>query len=213
MDMGSTNAACAAARLVLILTDGPALLAPAPTGVAFCRCLQSVQMLQSFRSLVVPAALQRLTLLVNHLLLAEPAAVQRLLPHAGKHVSVELLDWPSLLPPAPVAVFLVTPAGLLEWCGEGDAAQGVPAELQLRIEAANPALLMLRLAAGERPEVVVQGEAQFAADVHWLADNLRWDLEGDLARVVGPLPARQLAALGAALAAGLRRWAPPTKKP
>jgi ubiquinone biosynthesis protein UbiJ len=170
-------------------------------------------MLQSVRSLVVPAALQRLTLLVNHLLLAEPVAVQHLLPHAGKHLSVELLDWPSLLPPAPLAVFLVTPAGLLEWSGEGEAAQGEPAELQLRIAAANPALLMARLVAGERPEVVVQGEAQFAADVHWLADNLRWDLEADLARVVGPMPAHQLASLGAALATGLRRFVPPPAKP
>jgi ubiquinone biosynthesis protein UbiJ len=135
--------------------------------------------------------------------------VARLLPHAGKRLSVELTDWPSLLPPPPVATFLVTPAGLLEWCGDVDTVQGAAAELQLRVAAANPALLMVRLAAGERPEVVVQGEAAFAADVHWLADNLRWDLEADLARIVGPLPARQLASLGAALAAGLRRWIPP----
>ena len=92
------------------------------------------------------------------------------------------------------------------------AAATVPPELQLRIAAPNPALLMLRLAAGERPAVDVQGEAQFAADVNWLTENLRWDLEGDLARVLGVLPARQLAALGAALAAGLRRWAPAAAK-
>ena len=170
-------------------------------------------MLQSIRSLVVPAALERLTLLVNHLLLAEPAAVQRLLAHEGKRLRVELSDWPALLPAPPAAAFRITPAGLLEWCGEEPLAAQAPAELQLRIAAPNPALLMLRLAAGERPEVVVQGEAQFAADVNWLAENLRWDLEGDLARVVGPLPARQLASLGAALAAGLRPWAPPPAKP
>ena len=67
--------------------------------------------------------------------------------------------------------------------------------------------------AGERPAVSVQGEAQFAADIQWLADNLRWDIEADLARIVGPLPARQLASLGAAIAAGLRRWAPAADKP
>ena len=172
------------------------------------RCLQSVNMLQSIRALFVPALLQRLTLLVNHLLAAEPAAVQRLLAHDGKRLHVELTDWPSLLPAPPVAAFRITPAGMLEWCGEGGSGDATPAELQLRIAAANPALLMARLAAGERPEVGVQGEAQFAADVQWLADNLRWDLEGDLARVVGPLPARQLTSLGAALAAALRRWVP-----
>jgi ubiquinone biosynthesis accessory factor UbiJ len=170
-------------------------------------------MLQPIRSLVVPAVLERLALLVNHLLGAEPVAVQRLLAHQGKRLQVELSDWPALLPAPPVAAFRVTPAGLIEWCGEELPGAQSPAELHLRIAAANPALLMLRLASGERPEVVVQGEAQFAADVNWLAENLRWDLEGDLARVVGPLPARQMASLGAALAAGLRRWAPPPVKP
>ena len=163
-------------------------------------------MLQSIRSLLVPALLERVTLLVNHVLAAEPAAMQRLLPHQGKTLRVELFDWPALLPAPPVAAFRITPAGLLDWCGDDEAAAAAPAELQLRISAANPALLMARLAAGERPEVSVQGEAPFAADVNWLADNLRWDIEGDLSRVVGPLAARQLASVGAALADGLRRW-------
>lgn len=175
------------------------------------RCLQSVQMLQSVRSLVVPAVLQRLTLLVNHLLSAEPVAVQRLLQHIGKTLRVELADWPSLLPAPPAAAFRVTPAGLLEWCGEVDAPQA--ADLQLRVAAANPALLMVRLAAGDRPDAAVQGDAQFASDVNWLADNLRWDLEADLARMLGPVAARQFASLGAALAGGLRRWVPPATKP
>ena len=171
-------------------------------------------MLQTARFVFVPAALQRLTLLVNHLLAAEPMATQRLLPHSGKCVQVELADWPSLLPLPPVVVFRVTPAGLLEQ-GDEPASTAAPAiaDLQLRIAAANPALLMLRLAAGDRPAVEVQGDAQFAADVNWLAENLRWDLEGDMARILGPLPARQLAALGSALAGGLRRWVRPASKP
>jgi len=156
--------------------------------------------------------MQRLTLLVNHLLAAEPAAVQHLLPHVGKRLRVEWIDWPALLPAPPTAEFEVTAAGLLEACAE-DAPAETPATLRLQISAANPAALMARLAAGERPEVSVQGEAQFAAAIQWLADNLRWDIEADLARVVGPLPARQLASLGAAAAAALRRWAPATDKP
>lgn len=165
-------------------------------------------MLQTILSLLGPAVLQRLTLLVNHLLMAEPQAMQRLLPHSGKRLRVAFTDWPSLLPAPPAAVFCVTPAGLLEWSAEDKAGAELPAALQLRIAAPNPALLMARLAAGERPDVDVQGEAQFAADVHWLAENLRWDLEGDLARVLGPLAARQISSLGAAVAAGLRRWVP-----
>jgi ubiquinone biosynthesis accessory factor UbiJ len=169
-------------------------------------------MLQSIRSLLVPAALERLTLLVNHLLLAEPVALERLRPHSGKRLSVELSEWPALLPAPPLALFQVTPAGLLEWCGEVDAG-AAQAQLQLRVVADNPALLMLRLAGGERPQVSVQGEAALAADVSWLAENLRWDLEGDLARAVGALPARQLTSLGSALAAALRRWVAPATTP
>jgi ubiquinone biosynthesis accessory factor UbiJ len=166
-------------------------------------------MLQSARALVEPAVLERLTLLVNHVLSAEPIAVQRLCLHAGKRLHIELMDWPSLLPAPPAVVFQVTPAGLLEWPGDAEPANGDPAELQLRVGAANPAMLLVTLAVGERPDIAVQGEAQFAADVQWLADNLRWDLEADLARLLGPLPARQLARLGAALASGLRRYVSP----
>ena len=72
-----------------------------------------------------------------------------------------------------------------------------PAALHLSVAAANPALLLAQLAAGERPDVAIQGEAQFAADVHWLADNLRWDIEADLARIAGPGPARSTTRLGA----------------
>lgn len=163
-------------------------------------------MLQSIRALAIPAVLQRLTLLLNHVLMAEAAATQRLVPHQGKRLSVEITDLPSLLPALPVTVFCVTPAGLLEVCAEGEPGAQVPAELQLRVAAPNPALWVARVAAGERPEVTVQGDALFAADVHWLVDNLRWDIEGDLSRALGPVTARQLASLGAALAAGLRRW-------
>ena len=78
--------------------------------------------------------MQRLTLLVNHLLTAEPAAMQRLLPHVGKRLRVEWIDWPSLLPVPPIAEFEVTPAGLLEFraeaapaaCGNGPTAPLCP---------------------------------------------------------------------------------------
>lgn len=159
-------------------------------------------MLQSIQALVGPAVLQRVTLLVNHVLSSEPAATQRLREQVGRRLQIELIHWPSLLPALPTLLFKITPAGLLEWYG-AEPAGGV--DLHLRVDAANPALLMARLAAGERPEVEVQGDAQCAADMHWLVENLRWDLEADLARLIGPLPARQLAKLGAALAAGLRR--------
>ena len=46
--------------------------------------------------------------------------------------------------------------------------------------------------AGERPAVRVEGDVQLAADVNWLVDHLRWDIEEDVARVIGDAPAHAL---------------------
>jgi ubiquinone biosynthesis protein UbiJ len=51
----------------------------------------------------------------------------------------------------------------------------------------------LLAAAGGRPPMEIRGDAALAAEVGWLAENLRWDIEDDLARIVGDLPAHQLA--------------------
>ena len=48
------------------------------------------------------------------------------------------------------------------------------------------------------------GDAALATDLNWLFDNLRWDVQDDLARIVGQAPARELARVGAGVAAGLR---------
>jgi ubiquinone biosynthesis protein UbiJ len=74
-------------------------------------------MLHTLQQMFAPAVLERLTLLLNHVLGGETVATQRLLPHAGKVVQLELTAWPSLLPPPPLLAWRVTPAGLLEWCG------------------------------------------------------------------------------------------------
>jgi ubiquinone biosynthesis protein UbiJ len=42
--------------------------------------------------------------------------------------------------------------------------------------------------------------------MHWLADNLRWDIEADLATVFGPAVAYQVGRISRALAAALRGW-------
>ena len=47
---------------------------------------------------------------------------------------------------------------------------------------------------------------QLAADINWVVDNVRWDLEDDLARVIGDAPARTLAAGAERAAAALRRF-------
>ena len=158
-------------------------------------------MFHTLQSLVGQATMERVTLLVNHVLSAEPIAMQRLQKHTGRSVQLELQGWPGLLPALPPATFRVTAAGLLEWCA-GDAV--APADLRVSIDASNPALAAMQALAGERPRVDVAGDAAFATDLNWLFDNLRWDVQDDLARVVGPVPAREIARLGSGIATGLR---------
>ena len=158
-------------------------------------------MLQNLQGLLVPAVVERLVLVANHVLASEPSAMQRLAVHQGRVIALALLHWPSWLPAAPVPKFRVTPPGLLEWHGLDD---GVEATLTVQIDASNPALLFARSLAGEPPPLTIAGDAALASDIQWLVDNLRWDVEADLERFFGPVVARQLGRLGSSLAAGLR---------
>jgi ubiquinone biosynthesis protein UbiJ len=159
-------------------------------------------MLQTLESLLAPAVMERLALVINHVLGAEPVATERLKPHAGRTIELATTGWPSLLPPPPPCVFRVTPAGLMEWCGM---ARDAGADLTLRLDASNPALLVTKALAGEMPPVAVEGDALLAGDVNWLLQNLRWDVAADLERLFGPTVAQQLHRLGRALATALRR--------
>jgi ubiquinone biosynthesis protein UbiJ len=161
-------------------------------------------MLDALSNLLAPAVLERLTLVMNHVLRAEAAAVERLRPHAGRSLTMQLTGWPALLPPPPLLAWRVTPAGLLEWGGTGADAVPAPADLRISVDAANPAALLARALAGERPSVQVEGDAAFAADIGWLLQNLRWDVAADLERFFGPVLAHQLHQAGRALARGLR---------
>jgi ubiquinone biosynthesis accessory factor UbiJ len=158
-------------------------------------------MLHTLNSLLAPAVMERLTLVINHVLAAEAVATERLKPHAGRTVEVAASGWPSLLPAPPALAFRVTPAGLLEWCGLE--AIGV-ADLGVRVDASNPALLLARALGGDMPPLAVEGDALLAGDVNWLLQNLRWDVAADLERIVGPTLAQPLYRLGSALAQALR---------
>jgi len=147
------------------------------------------------------AMIERATLLVNHVLGSEAVAMERLRGHAGRCIQLQFGGWPSMLPPLPNTAFRVTPAGLVEWCGAD-----VPpdADLRVTVDASNPALAMAQALTGERPKVDVAGDAAFATDLNWLFDNLRWDVQDDLARLVGQAPAREIARVAGGIAAGMR---------
>lgn len=155
--------------------------------------------------MLAPAAVERLTLLINHVLGREPVAMERLKPYAGRVLLLQAEGWPALLPPWPTLAFRVTPAGLVEWCGQEAPAQP---DLQVRLDASNPALLVLGAVSGRQPAVHVEGDARLAGDVNWLIENLRWDLADDLQRLLGPGPAQLLAQAGPAIQQALAQLAP-----
>jgi len=156
-------------------------------------------MLESVRDQVVPAVQQRLVLLANHVLSREAAATQRLAVHAGRRLRIEAAGGPAWLPALPPLALTVTPAGLFEWSDTGDAA-----DLRLALRAGDPSRWLAVAAGSAKPDMSIEGDAALAADVSWLADNLRWDIEADLAQIVGPVAAHQLGRAGRALAAALR---------
>jgi ubiquinone biosynthesis protein UbiJ len=160
-------------------------------------------MLDAMKALAERSVMERLVLLVNHVIAAEPAALERLRPHAARTMQIELTGWPALLPKIGPFAYRVSPAGLVEWLPEAS----LPPDLRVAVDAANPALALTRIVAGERPQVTVSGDAAFASDIDWLIDNLRWDLQDDLARVIGDAPARQLAKVGGWFAGALREGA------
>ena len=136
-------------------------------------------------------ARQRLVLLINHVLMQEPQAQERL---ARRQASVIQVRW---------ALFelhwLITPAGLLERADP----QRTP-DLVLSLDGHTPLQVLRQVLEGQRPPVQIEGDVQLAAEVAWLADNLRWDIEEDLARVLGDVPAHALAQAARRLVQALR---------
>jgi ubiquinone biosynthesis protein UbiJ len=54
--------------------------------------------------------------------------------------------------------------------------------------------------------VHIEGDVQLAADINWLADHVRWDVQEDLSRLLGDAPAHQLVQLAGQLHRSLRAW-------
>jgi ubiquinone biosynthesis protein UbiJ len=155
------------------------------------------------------AIFERVTLLINHVIGAEPEAMVRLRPHAGSTVQVVWQVGPAWLPKSPGATWQVTPAGLFEWTAASPSADAAAASVPvgaLRVTLDAKALARWGLDAQVGPPpMALQGDAAFAATMSWVAEHVRWDVEDDLARIVGDVPARWLGRLGAQFSALLRR--------
>jgi ubiquinone biosynthesis protein UbiJ len=134
---------------------------------------------------------RRIVLVLNHVLMQEPQAMQRLVRQSGR---VILAQWRSF-----TFRLQVTPAGLLDLAGEG-----TTPDLTLVLTEESPFALAQHLMQGAKPPVRIEGDVQLAAEVNWLADNLRWDVEEDLSRIVGDAPAHMLVEAGRKVSGALR---------
>ena len=139
---------------------------------------------------VVDETLNRLVLFLNHVLASESEATQRLARQKGQRI---VLDWQNMQ-----LKLQATPAGLFERGTFDDF------DLRLSVTEASPLDVLAALARGDKPRVRIEGDVQLAAEVNWLIDNVRWDAEEDLARLVGDAPAHTLAQLGHQVLAAIR---------
>lgn len=124
----------------------------------------------------------RIVLLLNHVLQQEQEATLRLKRHQGRSV---LFQWRSFR-----LQLLITPAGLLD-----TASAGALANLTVEVQEPSVFGLAQSLAQRQKPTIRIEGDVQLAAEINWLVDHVRWDLEEDLARLIGDAPAHRLAQL------------------
>jgi ubiquinone biosynthesis protein UbiJ len=137
---------------------------------------------------------RRIVLLLNHVLIQEPHAMERLVRQKGR---VILMQWRTF-----TFRLLVSPAGLFDL-----AAQDAKTDLVLVITQESPIAIAQELMQGGKPAVRIEGDVQLAAEVSWLIDHVRWDMEEDLARLMGDAPAHTLIQAARTLAHGVKQFA------
>lgn len=122
---------------------------------------------------------RRLVLLLNHVLQQEAEAMARLKRQSGRVVEAHWRQFTVRLQ--------ATPAGLLDLAPVTQIA-----DLQLTLAEESPFTLAQAALRGEKPPVRISGDVQLAAEVQWLVDHVRWDLEEDFARLFGDAPAHAI---------------------
>jgi ubiquinone biosynthesis protein UbiJ len=120
----------------------------------------------------------------NHLLISEPAARERVAPHAGKVLHVQATVLPDLR-------LRVTADGLFTAEAPTTSRDASKAALTLKIDISKAAALAAQ-GRDVTGAVAISGDVEFASAVAWLAQNLRWEFEEDLAKAVGDAAAHRL---------------------
>lgn len=167
--------------------------APSPGASAVPPFVQSVLSALRPPEWVVDEIQNRVVLFLNHVLMQEKAAQDRLRRQKGKPVRIQWGEFHLTLAP--------TAAGLLE----RTAATATP-ELTMTLTQTSPLALAQTVLSGAKPAVDIQGDVQLAAEVAWLVDNVRWDVEEDLSRFVGDGPAHTLSTMARSSAEALKAF-------
>ncbi len=141
----------------------------------------------------VNEAQRRIVLLLNHVLMQEAEATARLTRQKGR---VMLVQWRSFS-----FKLEATPAGLLDLAS----LQAQP-DLVLTMTDESPLALVQAALRGDKPAVRIEGDVQLAAEVNWLTEHVRWDMEEDLSRIMGDVPAHTVSQMAQGLVAGLRQF-------
>lgn len=148
---------------------------------------------------------QRLVLFLNHILMQQPAAMQRLARQNGRVIHIQAgrqrTGDAGAMPPWSSLTLSITAAGLFNLAP----AHARP-DLHLHVTDTHPARLAQVALRGEKPALHIMGDVRLATELQWLIDNVRWDVERDLVRLLGEGPARTIAALALAIAHGLRQF-------
>jgi ubiquinone biosynthesis protein UbiJ len=137
-------------------------------------------------------AQHRLVLFLNHVLMQEPEAMARLARQKGQVMQMQWRHFSLQLSP--------TAAGLLE------RVQSSTPDLRLTLTDTSPLALAQAALRGDKPAVRIEGDVQLAAEVNWLVDHVRWDVEEDLARLMGDAPAHGLGQAARSAAQALRQF-------
>lgn len=136
---------------------------------------------------------QRMVLFLNHVLMQEKEAMDRLVRQKGRIAQVQWRAYSLAL--------VITPAGLFNLAPEAAAP-----DLRLEVTETSPLTLAQVALRGDKPAIRIEGDVQLAAEINWLVDHVRWDVEEDLARVIGDAPAHTVAQFASRGAQALRQF-------
>jgi ubiquinone biosynthesis protein UbiJ len=142
---------------------------------------------------LIDESVNRLILLLNHVIGQEPEAQNRLKRQKGRCIQLQWQDKLIQLSP--------TPAGLLERVADQKC------DLKLTLTDNSPISMATAVLKGEKPGVHIEGDVQLAAEVNWLIDHVRWDFEEDLSKLMGDAGANTLVSVGRQIWQALKKFA------